>query len=73
MGRARTRWIRNPENLRLPICNCRLKNHLARFSIRKSAIVNRKSYELPISTPVTNTSTPPSPTCSAAVTHGVSM
>jgi len=30
-------------------------------------------YELPISTPVMNTSTPPSPTCSAAVTQGVSM
>ena len=31
------------------------------------------TYELPISTPVINTSTPPSPTCSAAVTQGVSM
>jgi len=39
----------------------------------KSQICNRNSYELPISTPVMNTSTPPSPTCSAAVTQGVSM
>lgn len=32
-----------------------------------------QSYELPISTPVINTRTPPRPTCRAAVTQGVSM
>jgi hypothetical protein len=31
------------------------------------------SYELPISTPVMKTNTPPKPTCNAAEIHGVSM
>src|SRR5215472_6664782 len=39
----------------------------------QSAFYNLHSHELPISTPVMNTSAPPSPTCSAAVTQGVSM
>jgi hypothetical protein len=30
-------------------------------------------YELPISTPATKTSVPPSTTCNVAETHGVSM
>ena len=30
-------------------------------------------HELPISTPVMNTSAPPSPICSAAETHGLSI
>ena len=42
-----------------------------------SASVNRfclqRSYELPISTPVRNTNAPPSPTCIAADSGGVSM